>query len=154
MSKTIKQVADELGVSKTAIRKKIEKLGLRYSLQKNGNQLLIPETTESALKRAFEYAKTETRKLKTEDYIANEKAFLKEELRQKNEQISSLMEEQKRLLQIIDDNNQHLASMEEMLKAEIFLKVQAEKKVLALEEKIEDNTNNLTWFEKLAQKWK
>ena len=32
--KTIKQIADELGVSKTAVRKKIENLGLQSGLQK------------------------------------------------------------------------------------------------------------------------
>lgn len=39
--KAIKQIADELGVSKTAVRKKIENLGLRSILQKNGNQFAI-----------------------------------------------------------------------------------------------------------------
>lgn len=36
--KTIKQIADELGVSKTAVRKKIENLGLSEKVQTNGNR--------------------------------------------------------------------------------------------------------------------
>lgn len=147
MSKSIKQLADELGVSKTAIRKKIENLGLQNSLQKNKNQLLIPESTEMALKRAFAYAETQTRKPTTENLIANEKAFLQEEIRQKNEQIRELMEEQKRLLQIIDDNSQHLSNMEEMLKAELFLKVQAENRVIVLEDHLAEAKKS--WFQKL-----
>ena len=51
--KTIKQIADELGVSKTAVRKKIENLGLRSSLRKNGNQFLIDEVQESLIKQGF-----------------------------------------------------------------------------------------------------
>ena len=43
--KTIKQIADELGVSKTAVRKKIENLGLQSSLRKNGNQFADRKST-------------------------------------------------------------------------------------------------------------
>jgi biotin operon repressor len=38
MGKTIKQIADEIGVSKTAVMKQIANLGLQTSLRKNGNQ--------------------------------------------------------------------------------------------------------------------
>ena len=41
MAKTIKEIADELGVSKTAVIKRIANLGLRSSLRKNGNQFAI-----------------------------------------------------------------------------------------------------------------
>jgi len=37
--KTIKQIADEIGVSKQAIRNQIEKLGLQTSLQKKRQHL-------------------------------------------------------------------------------------------------------------------
>lgn len=59
--KTIKQIADELGVSKTAVRKKIENLGLRSSLRKNGNQFAIDETQEKLIKQAFSGNQTETK---------------------------------------------------------------------------------------------
>ena len=51
--KTIRQIADELGVSKTAVHKKIANLGLRSSLQKNGNQFTIDEHQEKLIKSAF-----------------------------------------------------------------------------------------------------
>lgn len=44
--KTIKELADELGVSKTAVMKKIDNLGLREKLAKNGNRLAIREPEE------------------------------------------------------------------------------------------------------------
>ena len=59
--KTIKQIADELGVSKTAVRKKIENLGLQSSLRKNGNQFAIDEIQEKLIKQAFSGNETETK---------------------------------------------------------------------------------------------
>lgn len=53
MSKTIKQIADEIGVSKTAVRNQIEALGLRSSLRKNGNQFAIDENEETLILQAF-----------------------------------------------------------------------------------------------------
>jgi predicted ArsR family transcriptional regulator len=57
--KTIKQIADELGVSKTAIRKQITNLGLQSGLQKNGNQFAIDEKQETLILKAFQ-KKTQT----------------------------------------------------------------------------------------------
>lgn len=51
--KTIKQVADEIGVSKTSIRNEIAKQGLQSSLRKNGNQFVIDENCEQLIKSAF-----------------------------------------------------------------------------------------------------
>ena len=53
MSKTIKQIADELGVSKQAVTKCIDNLGLRSSLTKNGNSFLVGDSQEAAIKAAF-----------------------------------------------------------------------------------------------------
>lgn len=51
--KTIKQLADELGVSKQAIRDKIAKLKLSDKLQINGNQFVISKSQENLIKSAF-----------------------------------------------------------------------------------------------------
>ena len=47
MAKTIRQIADEIGVSKTAVSKQIANLGLRSGLRKNGNQFAIDEQTKT-----------------------------------------------------------------------------------------------------------
>ena len=47
--KTIRQIADEIGVSKTAVNKQIANPGLR----KNGNQFAIDEHQEALIKQAF-----------------------------------------------------------------------------------------------------
>ena len=51
--KTIRQIADEIGVSKTAVNKQIANLGLRSGLRKNGNQFAIDEYQEALIKQAF-----------------------------------------------------------------------------------------------------
>ena len=53
MAKTIKEIADELGVSKTAVSKQIANLGLRSSLRKNGNQFAIENQQEKLIKWLF-----------------------------------------------------------------------------------------------------
>lgn len=57
--KTIRQIADEIGVSKTAVSKQIANLGLRSGLRKNGNQFVIDERQETLIKQAF-LEKTQT----------------------------------------------------------------------------------------------
>ena len=57
--KTIRQIADEIGVSKTAVSKQIANLGLRSGLRKNGNQFAIDEHQEALIKQAF-FEKTQT----------------------------------------------------------------------------------------------
>ena len=47
--KTIRQIADEIGVSKTAVSKQIANLGLRSGLRKNGNQFAIDEHQETLI---------------------------------------------------------------------------------------------------------
>lgn len=53
MSKTIKQIANELGVSKQAVTKCIDNLGLRSTLTKNGNFFVVGDSQEKAIKSVF-----------------------------------------------------------------------------------------------------
>ena len=99
--KTIKQIADELGVSKTAVRKKIENLGLQSSLRKNGNQFAIDEIQEKLIKQAFSGSETETKnanQAQTENHVVSDLvavlqtriSVLKAELEAKDRQIEKL----------------------------------------------------------------
>lgn len=104
MAKTIKQIADELQVSKTAVSKKIENLGLRSSLRLNGNQFAINEEQENLIKSAFaqnnqgkSQTKTQTKsetKSQTKFAVGEEAKelieFLKEQLKEKDKQIEKL----------------------------------------------------------------
>ena len=90
MAKTIKQIADELGVSKTAVRKKIENLGLQSSLRKNGNQFAIEKEQEELIKSTFSQNQTKT---KNENQVCENRLLidlvstLQKELDAKNEQL-------------------------------------------------------------------
>lgn len=118
--KTIKQIAEELGVSKTAVRKKIENLGLHSGLRKNGNQFVIDEKQEKLIKSAFfeeKDKKTET-KSETSSRTETETVFdlvsvLEKELSAKNEQIAHLQKllDQEQQLRMISE--QKLLQIEE-----------------------------------------
>ena len=148
--KTIKQIADELGVSKTAVRKKIENLGLQSGLQKNGNQFAITEEQENLIKSAFlgkEDVETETKsqtetetKSQTEtETVSALVSMLQRELEIKNEQIREL--------------NARLAESQKLLDQQQQLNAvsvsQNQNKVLELEAKTEEPKER--WWQKL---WK
>lgn len=97
MSKTVRRIAEELGVSKTAIMKQIENLGLRSSLQKIGNQFAIDEAQETLIKQAF-LPQSKTIKSKTENQLKTDIVCvlqatintLQDQLQEKDKQIASL----------------------------------------------------------------
>lgn len=116
--KTIKQIADELGVSKTAVRKKIENLGLHSGLQKNGNQFAIDENQEKLIKSAFSESKVET---KTETNSQTE-----------TETVSTLVSMLQREL---DAKNEQIAHLQKLLDQEQQLRMVTEQKLLQIEDK-------------------
>lgn len=72
MAKTIKEIADELGVSKTAVSKQIANLGLRSSLRKNGNQFAIENQQEKLIKMAFR--KNKQREIAGKNLVSDEQS--------------------------------------------------------------------------------
>lgn len=96
--KSIKEIAVELGVSKTAVRKKIENLGLRSSLRLIGNQFAIDEEAEKLIIASFSSdrapGKSETSsRSETETSSRSETdkfAFYEQELTRRDEEIVRL----------------------------------------------------------------
>lgn len=115
--KTIKQIADELEVSKTAVRKKIDRLGLREKLQKNGNQFAIDKRQEKLIKSAFQGVEPETENGNQSETVSTLVSMLQKELTSKNEQIAQL---------------QTLVSQEQQLR------MVTEQRLLQIEEQHED----------------
>ena len=72
MAKTIRQIADEIGVSKTAVSKQIANLGLRSGLRKNGNQFAIENQQEKLIKMAFR--KNKQREIAGENLVSDEQS--------------------------------------------------------------------------------
>ena len=104
--KTIRQIADEIGVSKTAVNKQIANLGLRSGLRKNGNQFAIDEHQEALIKEAFSeksqteienqtQTKTQTENHEVSDLVCVLQATidtLQGQLEEKDRQIEKLTE--------------------------------------------------------------
>lgn len=122
MAKTIKQIADELGISKQAVFKRIDNLGLRPKLMKIDNQLMVEKEQEKMIKSAFSEKQPSTKpstslQLGTVndavvDVLLNQSEILKNELKIKNKQIEELnkrLEENHKLL----DQQQKLHAMAE-----------------------------------------
>ncbi|MEG1719388.1 MAG: hypothetical protein RR306_03590 [Clostridia bacterium] len=123
--KTIKQVADELGVSKTAINKEITNLGLRSKLNKIGNQFTIGNQEVELIADAFK-KRAENQAIKQNE-IKNEQSQTEEKT--KVDETQDLSNEE-----VIDDNQQ--SKTKEETKAEN-----------QSETKIETTTDNQTQTE-------
>ena len=155
MSKTIKEIADELGVSKTAVRKKIANLGLQSGLRKNGNQFAIEKEQEILIKSAFHENQSETKSetsLQSEtkiglqsqtknnaviDVLVKQSETLKNELEIKNKQIEEL--------------NKRLEESQTLLDQQQKLHAMAEQKIQLLEHKETSKTDNKDQTEEINQ---
>lgn len=126
--KTIKQIADELGVSKTAVRKKIENLGLRSGLQKNGNQFAIDKNQEKLIKSAFSENESETQ-TQTKSQTETETKSQTE-----TETVCDLV---CMLQRELDTKNEQIAHLQKLLDQEQQLRMITEQKLLQIEDKQE-----------------
>lgn len=110
--KTIKQVADEIGVSKTAVRNEIAKQGLQSSLRKNGNQFVIDEKCENLIKSAFKRRNGKiTAKVVCED-TANQNAQVTDN---QNEQVCDYQHK----IDVLETDNKRLQEEIELLKGQL-----------------------------------
>lgn len=109
MSKTIKQIADELGVSKQAVVKRIDNLGLRSKLVKNGNLYLVDDTTEKLIKsgtlKQIESTPSSSQLVST---LQAQVDTLKQQLDVKDNQIAALQSE-------LDRERQHARELSDKL---------------------------------------
>jgi predicted DNA-binding protein YlxM (UPF0122 family) len=93
MRYSIKEIADTVGVSKTAVRKKIEKLGLQTEFLKNGNKITVDENVAKQIITAFD--RPTENETQTEFANQNDNEFskvieiLQAELESKNKQLAS-----------------------------------------------------------------
>lgn len=144
MSKTIKEIADELGVSKTTIRNKMTadfRKKWVQTLTANGVQtLVITEEGVNALKSIFR-GENYTANFTENQFAPNE--HLKAELKAKNEQIESLQK-------LLDQSQQLLLS--EQKKSQLLIENQTPKTEVAREwqEKQEVLENQISHYRNSA----
>lgn len=110
---TIRELADELHISKVALNNRIEELELKGELIKQGNRYIIPGEVAEQLRESFRTRrKTEPAKDNNSEVIQ----ILNEQLKAKDEQIASLMRQLEQLqsqnsdfMKVIQQNNYLLA---------------------------------------------
>ena len=89
MSKTIKQIAEEIGVSKTAVRKKItDELKVKFS-ETIGNTVYISKEGENIIKSSFSKRKEKLVSDKDSETVSELVCMLKNELSSKNKQLEA-----------------------------------------------------------------
>ena len=117
--KTILELSQEIGVSKTAVLKKLEKLGLKNRVTQVGNKILIDEKTETAIKQAFDKTTKDSPNQNAD--FTNLIQILSLQIEEKDKQIKSL--------QTIIENQQ------KQIEKEQNLRILETQKMLAIEQK-------------------
>jgi len=120
--KTILELSQEIGVSKTAVLKKLEKLGLKNKVTQVGNKILIDEKTETAIKRAFDKPTQDSPKQNAD--FENLIQILSLQIEEKDRQIKSL--------QTIIENQQKQIEKEQNLRI-----LETQRQIQAIEQKKE-----------------
>lgn len=148
--KTIKQIADEIGVSKTAVRKKIENLGLQSSLRKNGNQFAIDEEQERLIKSAFLQNETQTEnanlvcdKSESLQLVSDVVSILQEQLREKDRQLEKQQQSIKELTAALENTTASLKAAQALHAGTMQQNLLAEKE----EAEAIENEKQKKWYE-------
>lgn len=158
MSKTIKQIADELGVSKQAVSKCIDNLGLRSTLTKNGNYFVVGDSQEKAIKQAFaahQTANQNANQTPTElaavvGVLQTTIDTLKGQLAAKDDQIRGQQAQIEQLTAALQQQTSALESTTAALTAAQALHAADKKSLILLEDK--ENECKLSFWERRAAK--
>jgi predicted transcriptional regulator len=113
--KTIKQIADELGVSKQAVRKHLSKLPTTTVSTSSNRTTLINSSGEAILKTLV-VTKVSTEPVTETPINDTLYSVLKAELEEKNKQISALIEQNTALIEQLDTSQRlHAGTMQQQL---------------------------------------
>ena len=141
MEKSMREIADELGVDKQRVYRYIKKKCINEALQRNGVKY-YDEAAQTLIKQGFSdsepHQESDSRSASNEavfEAVLKQLEMLQKELEVKNQQIADL--------------NERLAESQVALKREQELKLISEGKILALEAKEESEKKN--WWQRI---WK
>ncbi|MGM0183529.1 DNA-binding protein [Enterococcus sp. AZ102] len=135
MNKTVKELADEIGVSKTAIYKKVNENQRKLWFSKIGNRFVISEEGQKVIKSKFE-TKNKKRKLQTDN-----QELITENLRTQtnNHQVYDLNEQ---LLKQIDSQALQIEDLKKT-KTEQFKQIDHLHNLLDQQQQLQLNTQKL-----------
>ncbi|HBL3392592.1 DUF536 domain-containing protein (plasmid) [Enterococcus faecium] len=166
--KTIKELAEELGVSKTAINKKVSDENRKLWFSKTGNKFVINETGQKAIKSMFfnenensnqqlvgEKTKTETHKNANQVPELEVLSLLEQQLNQKDMQLQEKDEQIKQMQKLLDHQqqltlqaNQQIEKLQEQLQL-TYTEESSENKSTTLSEE----TESIEKQSKTEKKW-
>ncbi|HAP6118422.1 TPA: helix-turn-helix domain-containing protein [Enterococcus faecium] len=166
--KTIKELAEELGVSKTAINKKVSDENRKLWFSKIGNKFVINETGQKAIKSMFfnenensnqqlvgEKTKTETHKNANQVPELEVLSLLEQQLNQKDMQLQEKDEQIKQMQKLLDQQqqltlqaNQQIEKLQEQLQL-TYTEESSENKSTTLSEE----TESIEKQSKTEKKW-
>ena len=123
MQMTIRQLANELGVSKTTINKIISGLGVQHTIQKVGNKYLLSETQILQIKMQLaqnEKSKTENLKSQTDDQKSKTENLKSQtdDQKSKTENLKSQTDDQKSKTENLKSQTDDQKSKTENLKSQ------------------------------------
>ncbi|HBK6879711.1 TPA: DUF536 domain-containing protein [Enterococcus faecium] len=166
--KTIKELAEELGVSKTAINKKVSDENRKLWFSKIGNKFVINETGQEAIKSMFfnenensnqqlvgEKTKTENHKNANQVPELEVLSLLEQQLNQKDMQLQEKDEQIKQMQKLLDHQqqltlqaNQQIEKLQEQLQL-TYTEESSENKSTTLSEE----TESIEKQSKAEKKW-
>ncbi|HII4106155.1 TPA: DUF536 domain-containing protein [Enterococcus faecium] len=166
--KTIKELAEELGVSKTAINKKVSDENRKLWFSKIGNKFVINETGQNAIKSMFfnenensnqqlvgEKTKTENHKNANQVPELEVLSLLEQQLNQKDMQLQEKDEQIKQMQKLLDHQqqltlqaNQQIEKLQEQLQL-TYTEESSENKSTTLSEE----TESIEKQSKAEKKW-
>ncbi|HDT7383453.1 TPA: DUF536 domain-containing protein, partial [Enterococcus faecium] len=165
---TIKELAEELGVSKTAINKKVSDENRKLWFSKIGNKFVINETGQKAIKSMFfnenensnqqlvgEKTKTENHKNANQVPELEVLSLLEQQLNQKDMQLQEKDEQIKQMQKLLDQQqqltlqaNQQIEKLQEQLQL-TYTEESSENKSTTLSEE----TESIEKQSKTEKKW-
>lgn len=135
MAKTMKQIADEIGIDKQRVYRYIKKNHINEAHQKNG-VMYYNEAAERLIKQEFSEKEVHQGSASSDaviDVLLKQSEMLKKELEAKDKQIESLHKS-------LERTTEALASAQESLKVAQLLQANAEQRVKLLEQAEESAT--------------
>lgn len=139
--KTIKQLAEEIGISKQALQNRIDKLGLRQLVQRDGNRFLIDEKLENLIIQDIE--KNGIQKTTTNSTSKNDNRFTgtvidcQQTITRQDKMIELLEKELESKNKQIEDLTKRIGEANLLLGREQELVIELKTQLLAIEEQKE-----------------
>lgn len=143
MAKTVKEVADELGYSKTYIMQTIKANNLQSKLQTNGNRFLIDKKLESSLRKLLS---KKTENTESEQNANNSQTIHEEHLADLRAQIELLKQQIEIKDRQIEEKDKQLDQQQQLT-----LQAMRDKEVLQLE--LEAQKEQIDQDKKVTKKW-